>query len=133
MRKFLIAMLLVVSCATVAQTYDSSKSARVTVRTKTGHTCEFTLYGSDKPTKEEINQQTELCEREERGQAILGITGLTNRDFSNMSPQQKQAYRCNMVRQKIETQKDLEAAGSSGFYNMDNLRQLEAQECGSRQ
>ena len=131
MTKFLMASLLLVSCAALAQAFDPNKHGTAVVTTKSGHSCSYDLVGSEKPDPEQLAQMKDLCEREERGQAILGVTGPTNRDFSNMTPAQKQAYRCSQVRQKIEVQKDVEAAGSSGFYNMDTLRQLEVQECGS--
>ena len=128
-----IALVVMLIGITDAHAFDPTKSGKAVVTTKSGHSCSFDVVGSEKPDKQQIDQMTTLCEREERGQAILGITGTTNRDFANMGPDHKKAYRCSMVRQKIEVQLDLQAAGSSGYYNIDTLRQLERQECGSNQ
>lgn len=63
------------------------------------------------------------------GRAILAITGPTAVDVAKMTPQQIQQLRCDDARQMIRTQLDLEAAGSSGYYNMDTLRQNERAAC----
>lgn len=68
-------------------------------------------------------------ERAARGRAALSVIGPTARDIYNMTPQQRQDMTCHDIRDKIELQKDMEAAGSSGLYNMDALAQIERQQC----
>lgn len=63
------------------------------------------------------------------GRAILAITGPTAVDVAKMTPQQIQQMRCDDIRQTIRVQLDLEAAGSSGYYNLQALRQAERAAC----
>jgi hypothetical protein len=69
------------------------------------------------------------AERAARGRAALSVIGPTARDIHNMTQQQQQDMICQSVRDKIELQKDMEAAGSSGLYNMTALTHIERQQC----
>jgi hypothetical protein len=114
-----------------AHPFDGNKEALVHVVTESGNTCDMKVYGSDKPDADTLKSMRLACDRQARGKAILALTGPTDRDFAGMSAAQKQQYLCNQVRSKIEVEKDVEAAGSNGLYNLDYLLSLERQECGS--
>lgn len=128
--KYLAFSFLFVATSASAQ-YDASKHAVVTVKASNGNTCTQEVEGSTHPSQSTIAAIKEMCERRQRGEAILSVIGPTPRDQAKMTPAQIQAYRCKIARDRIETQKDLEAAGSTGVYSMPMLRQSELEQCGS--
>jgi len=130
MKAVVFVVLALFSVAAIAQ-FDPNKKTMVHVVTSSGNTCEMEFDGGDHPDKDTLKQMQSVCDKQARGKEILAITGPTDRDFAGMSQQQKKQYLCDQIRQKIQIQEDVEAAGSSGFYNMDYLRQIELQECGS--
>lgn len=133
----LLALLACFECAAQTQgeapVFDASKTSKVTVKSHAGTSCTTNFIGADKPDQDTLEMLRESCDRKDRGNAILAITGPTNRDLSRMTPAQVRSLRCQGVRDKIEMQKDMEAAGSSGYYNMDTLLTIERQQCGANQ
>ncbi len=65
-----------------------------------------------------------------RGQIYNQITGAT--PLGGMNSLQIQIYRCNEIRQKIQMQLDMQAAGSVGIYNMQALREAEKDRCSKK-
>lgn len=65
----------------------------------------------------------------ERGRALLGVTGPSALDLQRMNPLQLQQYLCSNKRLQIQEQLDMQAAGSTGVYNMESLRADEARLC----
>ena len=69
----------------------------------------------------------------QRGRVLLSILGPKPHDAAGISPLQQQELnrrvRCAATRQQIQDQLDFEAAGSSGFYPMVQLRAMETETC----
>ncbi len=69
----------------------------------------------------------------QRGRALLSILGPKPHDAAGISPLQQQELnrriRCAAMRQEIQDQLDFEAAGSSGFYVLSQLRATEQEIC----
>ena len=69
----------------------------------------------------------------QRGRVLLSILGPKPHDAAGISPLQQQELnrrvRCAATRQQIQDQLDFEAAGSSGFYPMAQLRAMEIETC----
>ncbi len=69
----------------------------------------------------------------QRGRVLLSILGPKPHDAAGISPLQQQELnrriRCAAMRQEIQDQLDFEAAGSSGFYVLSQLRATEQEIC----
>jgi TonB family protein len=73
----------------------------------------------------------------EHGRVLLSILGPKPRDAAGVTPLQQQELnrriRCAATRQEIQDQLDFEAAGSTGFYQLAELRGIEKEVCASVQ
>jgi protein TonB len=69
----------------------------------------------------------------QRGRDLLAILGPKPHNAAGISPLQQQELnrriRCAATRQEIQDQLDFEAAGSSGFYSLPQLRATESEIC----
>jgi TonB family protein len=69
----------------------------------------------------------------ERGRELLAVLGPRPHDAAGITPLQQQELsrrvRCAATRQEIQDELDFEAAGSTGFYPMLQLRALEESSC----
>ncbi|UGB47007.1 hypothetical protein LQ772_06865 [Frateuria edaphi] len=133
--KYLILIATLLPAMAFAQQFQPNQHSTVTVTASNGAKCTMEVAGSSKPSPSAVAAIQKDCERQQRGKAILAITGPTEADLMAMSPTDRakavKALRCKDVRDKLDMQRDLEAAGSTGYYNKTTLLELERKECGS--
>lgn len=90
--------------------------------------CEAAATAMPKP------QMEALAESWKTYQATDGRTVLTANDMARVAPGDREAVRravaCRQIRDKITAQVSLVRQGSSGYWNMDQLQEVERQNCG---
>jgi hypothetical protein len=107
--------------------------SHVVINAHLGEPCVFGFQDGHPPTAADRTDMTKACDSGNRGRALTSAIGPTPRDIAGMSPMERQHNVCEQIRGKISVQQDLQASGSSGYYNLDTLRALELANCGSNQ
>jgi hypothetical protein len=107
------------------------EQSHVVINAHLGEPCVFGFQQGHPPSAADREDMTKACDSGNRGKALTSAIGPTPRDIAGMSPVERQHRVCEQIRGKISVQQDLQAGGSSGYYNLDTLRALELANCGS--
>ncbi|WP_369927549.1 hypothetical protein [Xanthomonas sp. NCPPB 2632] len=107
------------------------EQTHVVINAHVGEPCVFGFQEGHPPSAGDREDMTKACDSGNRGKAVTAVVGPTPRDMATMSPMERQHRVCAQIRAKISVQKDLQAGGSTGYYNLDALRGIELANCGS--
>jgi hypothetical protein len=119
---------------TVGRLKDSRviwEQSHVVINASAGEPCVFGFQQGHPPSADARADMMKACDSGNRGKALAAVAGPTPRDLAAMSPMERQHLVCEQIRTKISMQRDAQVGGSTGYYNIDTLKTLELENCGS--